>query len=101
MLGEEKYSFFKKWVDAGDFLGIEGVAFRTQRGELTLSVKDFRILSKALRPMPEKWHGLKDTEIRYRQRYADLLANPEVRETFEEDEDSQTIRKVLDEHRYT
>ena len=52
MLGEEKYSFFKKWVDAGDFLGIEGVAFRTQRGELTLSVKDFRILSKALRPMP-------------------------------------------------
>ncbi|MGI6443176.1 MAG: lysine--tRNA ligase [Synergistaceae bacterium] len=99
MLGEEKYSFFKKWVDAGDFLGIEGVAFRTQRGELTLSVKDFRILSKALRPMPEKWHGLKDTEIRYRQRYADLLANPEVRDTFRKrTKIVQTIRKVLDEH---
>lgn len=99
MLGEEKYSFFKKWVDAGDFLGIEGVAFRTQRGELSLSVKDFRILSKALRPMPEKWHGLKDTEIRYRQRYADLLANSEVRDTFRKrTKIIQAIRNVLDEH---
>ncbi|NLV82725.1 MAG: lysine--tRNA ligase [Synergistaceae bacterium] len=99
LLGEEKYTFFKKWVDAGDFLGVIGVAFRTQRGELTLSVKDFRILSKALRPMPEKWHGLKDTEIRYRQRYADMLANPEVRETFRKrTKIIQTFRKVLDAH---
>lgn len=99
VLGEEIYSFFKKWVDAGDFLGVEGVAFRTQRGELTVSVKNFVILSKALRPMPEKWHGLKDTEIRYRQRYADLLANPEVRDTFRKrTKIIQTFRDVLDNH---
>jgi len=99
VLGEEKYTFFKKWVDAGDFLGIVGVPFRTQRGELTLSVKDFCLLSKALRPMPEKWHGLKDIEVRYRQRYADMLANPEVRETFRQrTKIIQTFRSVLDSH---
>lgn len=99
ILGEEKYSFFKKWVDVGDFLGVVGVAFRTQRGELTLSASDFRILSKALRPMPEKWHGLKDMEIRYRQRYIDMLANPEVRDTFRSrTKIIQTFRKVLEKH---
>ena len=99
VLGETKYNFFKKWIDAGDFLGIVGVPFRTQRGELTLSVKDFCLLSKALRPMPEKWHGLKDIEVRYRQRYVDLLANPEVRETFRKrTKIIQTFRQVLDSH---
>ena len=58
VLGEKDYTFFKKWVDAGDFIGLVGVPFRTQRGELTLSVKKFTLLSKALRPMPEKYHGL-------------------------------------------
>ena len=99
VLGEERYAFFKKWIDAGDFLGIVGVPFRTQRGELTLSVKSFCLLSKALRPMPEKWHGLKDMEVRYRQRYADMIANPEVRETFRKrTKIFQTFRRVLDAH---
>ncbi len=80
VLGEKDYTFFKKWVDAGDFLGVTGVPFRTQRGELTLAVKSFCLLSKALRPMPEKWHGLKDMEVRYRQRVmSDMIANPEVK----------------------
>jgi len=81
-LGEERYSFFKKWVDSGDIVGVKGNAFRTQRGELSVKVNEFSLLSKSLRPMPEKWHGLKDTEVRYRKRYVDLIANPEVRETF-------------------
>ena len=99
VLGEEKYTFFKKWIDAGDFLGIIGIPFRTQRGELTISVKDFTLLSKALRPMPEKWHGLKDMEVRYRQRYADMIANPEVRDTFRKrTKIFQTFRRVLDSH---
>ncbi|MEG1501842.1 MAG: lysine--tRNA ligase [Synergistaceae bacterium] len=99
VLGEERYTFFKKWVDAGDFLGIVGVPFRTQRGELTLSIRSFNILSKALRPMPEKWHGLKDMEVRYRQRYADMIANPEVKDTFRKrTKIIQTFRKILDNH---
>ena len=81
-LGEERYAFFKKWVDTGDILGVKGTAFRTKRGELSIRVREFTLLSKSLRPMPEKWHGLKDTEIRYRRRYVDLIANPEVREVF-------------------
>jgi len=81
-LGEERYAFFKKWVDSGDILGVKGNAFRTQRGELSIKVSEFSLLSKSLRAMPEKWHGLKDTEVRYRKRYVDLIANPEVRETF-------------------
>jgi lysyl-tRNA synthetase class 2 len=81
-LGEERYAFFKKWVDSGDILGVKGAAFRTQRGELSIKVKEFELLSKSLRPLPEKWHGLKDTEIRYRKRYVDLIANPEVRDVF-------------------
>jgi lysyl-tRNA synthetase class 2 len=98
VLGETDYTFFKKWVDAGDFIGIVGMPFRTQRGELTLSVRKFCLLSKALRPMPEKWHGLKDIETRYRQRYADLIANSEVRDTFRKrTRIIQTFRRVLDE----
>jgi lysyl-tRNA synthetase class 2 len=69
-------------VDLGDFLGAEGRVFRTRTGEVTVEVQSYTVLAKALRPLPEKWHGLKDVELRYRQRYADLLANREVRETF-------------------
>lgn len=99
VLGEERYTFFKKWVDSGDFLGVTGTPFRTQRGELTLLVNGFTLLSKALRPMPEKWHGLKDMEVRYRQRYIDLIANTEVRDTFRKrTKIIQTFRSVLDAH---
>lgn len=99
VLGEKDYNFFKKWVDAGDFIGIVGIPFRTQRGELTLSVRGYTLLSKALRPMPEKYHGLKDMEVRYRRRYADLIANPEVREVFRRrTKIIQTFRRVLDAH---
>lgn len=98
-LGEDAYAFFKKWVDSGDLIGVIGVPFRTQRGELTLLVTSFTLLSKALRPMPEKWHGLKDMEVRYRQRYIDLIANSDVRETFRKrTKIVQTFRQVLDDH---
>ncbi len=81
-MGEGDYNFFKKWVDSGDIIGIAGYPFRTSRGELTIAVERCRLLSKALRPLPEKWHGLTDMEIRYRKRYTDLIANPDVREVF-------------------
>lgn len=97
--GEEAYAFFKKWVDTGDILGVIGTPFRTRRGELTLQVKSYTLLSKALRPLPEKWHGLKDTEVRYRQRYVDLIANPEVRDTFRKRSlIVRTFREVLERH---
>jgi lysyl-tRNA synthetase class 2 len=70
------------WLDVGDIVGAEGPLFWTQKGELSLLVKKLRVLTKALRPLPEKWHGLQDVELRYRQRYVDLIVNPEVRETF-------------------
>ncbi|MGB5520439.1 MAG: OB-fold nucleic acid binding domain-containing protein, partial [Gammaproteobacteria bacterium] len=72
---------FKKW-DVGDLIGAEGVMFRTKTGELSIKVDNIRLLTKALRPLPEKFHGLTDTEIRYRQRYIDLIMNWEVKETF-------------------
>lgn len=98
-VGEEAYGFFKKWVDVGDFLGIRGTPFRTRRGELSLQVTSYSLLSKALRPLPEKWHGLKDTEVRYRQRYVDLIANPRVREVFRaRSRITQAFRRVLDAH---
>lgn len=98
-LGEEAYSFFKKWVDTGDLIGVVGHPFRTRRGELSLQVSEFKLLSKALRPLPEKWHGLKDTEVRYRQRYVDLIANPEVRDTFRKRARIiSTFRRVLEAH---
>jgi lysyl-tRNA synthetase class 2 len=70
-------------LDLGDFIGVEGEIFRTRTGELTIKAEKVTFLSKALRPMPEKWHGLQDVELRYRQRYLDLIANPEVRRVFE------------------
>ncbi len=77
----EKYRLVKK-LDIGDIVGIKGLLFRTKTNELTVEVQDLVLLTKSLRPLPEKWHGLKDIETRYRQRYVDLIVNPEVRETF-------------------
>lgn len=82
VLGEEPYEFFLGDFDIGDFIEVRGKLFRTRTGEITVKVQDFRMLAKSLHPLPEKWHGLKDTEIRYRQRYLDLIANEEVREVF-------------------
>ena len=82
VLGEEKYSFFKKMIDTGDFIGATGEIFTTQTGEKTLRVHDFKFLSKALRPLPEKFHGLSDTELKYRQRYVDLIVNADSRNIF-------------------
>ncbi|MBU4241966.1 MAG: lysine--tRNA ligase, partial [Nanoarchaeota archaeon] len=72
-----------KLFDMGDFIGVEGVIFKTKKGELSIEVKKFKLLSKSLRPLPEKWHGLQDTEIRYRKRYLDFISNPEVKQVFE------------------
>ena len=80
-LGESKYRAVKK-LDVGDFLEASGKVFKTQRGEKSIEVNDFTLLSKSLRPLPEKWHGLQDEEKRYRQRYLDLLINPELRDIF-------------------
>ena len=80
-VGEEALNRFKK-CDIGDILGVEGEVFRTKRGEISVKAKNFTLLSKSLRPRPEKFHGLTDRETRYRQRYVDLIMNPEVRETF-------------------
>ena len=80
-IGAEAHDAFKHW-DLGDILGAEGVLFKTKTGELTLQVSKLRLLSKSLRPLPEKFHGLTDMEQRYRQRYVDLIVNPESRETF-------------------
>ncbi len=81
VLGEEAYANFKL-LDIGDIIGAEGHVFRTQRGEISLKVTSFEIQAKSLRPLPEKFHGLKDVETRYRQRYLDLIVNPEVKDTF-------------------
>ncbi len=77
----DRYRIVKK-LDIGDIIGIRGRLFRTKTNELTILVDDFTLLTKSLRPLPEKWHGLKDIELRYRQRYVDLIVNPQVRETF-------------------
>ena len=82
VLGDEEYKAYKK-LDIGDIIGIEGEVFRTQKGEISVRVSELTLLSKSLRPLPEKWHGLTNTDIRYRQRYVDLIVNPEVRKTFE------------------
>jgi len=81
-LGEKAYSLFDELVDLGDYVGVAGRVMRTRKGELSVQAKELTFLSKALLPPPEKWHGLADVEARYRQRYLDLMANPEVRRTF-------------------
>ena len=80
-VGERDYQLFKL-LDIGDIIGVEGYLFRTRTGELSIHVEKLEFLSKTLLSMPEKWHGLEDVEIRYRQRYLDLIANPEVRKVF-------------------
>lgn len=80
-VGPEAYQLFKK-IDIGDILGVRGTVFRTRTGEITVGVKELTLLAKSLRPLPEKWHGLRDIELRSRQRYLDLIVNPEVRQTF-------------------
>ena len=81
-LGEEKYAFFKSMIDVGDFIGARGEMFTTQTGEKTLRANSFEFLGKALRPLPEKFHGLQDIELKYRQRYVDLITNEESRKVF-------------------
>ena len=81
-VGEERYDFFKKLIDSGDFIGARGEIFTTQTGEKTLRVHSFEFLGKALRPLPEKFHGLQDTELKYRRRYVDLIMNQDSRNVF-------------------
>lgn len=82
LVGEEKYDFFKSMIDVGDFIGVKGEMFTTQTGEKTLRADDFTFLGKALKPLPEKFHGLTDIEDKYRERYVDLISNEESRKVF-------------------
>jgi len=99
-LGEEPYAKFRK-VDIGDIVGAYGEVFRTNRGEISVKVTEFTLLSKSLQPLPEKYHGLQDTDLRYRRRYVDLIVNPEVRRTFEvRSKVIRSIRNYLDARGY-
>ncbi|MBE6898775.1 MAG: lysine--tRNA ligase, partial [Ruminococcaceae bacterium] len=91
LVGQETYEQFKKW-DIGDIVGITGEVFRTQHGEISIRCNGITLLSKSLLPLPEKFHGLKDTDTRYRQRYVDLIVNPDVKDTFVKR--SQILREV-------
>jgi len=95
-LGEENYTLIKL-MDIGDIIGVAGTVFRTHMGELSVKAVALELLSKSLRPLPEKWHGLKDVEMRYRQRYVDLIVNPEVRRTFVlRSQIIKSVREILD-----
>lgn len=95
-VGPEAYELFSK-LDIGDIIGVRGNVFRTRMGEITVSVESFKVLSKSLRPLPEKWHGLRDVELRYRQRYVDLIVNPEVKKVFEtRSKIIRAFRNILD-----
>ena len=99
-LGEENYKEFKTY-DVGDIIGITGFVFKTRTEEISVHAKSITLLSKSLRPLPEKFHGLKDTDLRYRQRYIDLIVNPEVKDTFiKRSKIISEIRRVLDEKGY-
>lgn len=96
-IGEEAYADFKK-LDIGDIIGVKGFVFRTKTGEITVHTQLLTLLSKSLKPLPEKFHGLQDTDVRYRQRYLDLIVNPEVRDTFiKRSQILREIRRFLDE----
>jgi lysyl-tRNA synthetase class 2 len=96
-VGKKSFGLFKK-MDIGDFIGITGAPFRTKTNELTIDAENIRLLTKSVTPLPEKWHGLRDVETRYRQRYLDLLVNPTVREIFiKRTKIIQLIRQFLDE----
>ena len=100
-VGEESYEFFKKY-DIGDIVGVKGEIFKTHMGQISVKVKEITLLSKSLLPLPEKWHGLKDTDLRYRQRYVDLIVNPEVKNTFIlRSKIIKSIRKFLDDRGFT
>lgn len=90
-LGEVPYAAYKK-LDIGDIVGVRGEVFKTHKGEISIKASEVTLLAKSLQPLPEKWHGLKDTDLRYRRRYVDLIINPEVRETFEKR--SAIIREI-------
>ena len=99
-LGEEAYKAFKSY-DIGDIIGITGFVFKTKTGEISIHAKEVILLSKSLRPLPEKFHGLKDTDLRYRQRYTDLIVNPEVKDTFvKRSKIIKELRRVLDDKGY-
>ncbi len=98
VIGKDKLKFFRRFIDLGDIVGVSGTLFRTKTGELTILVDDFKLLSKGLRPLPEKWHGLTDVELRYRYRYLDLISNKEVVERFRKrTEIIKKIRSFFDE----
>ena len=97
-VGADVFKEFKKKWDIGDIIGVEGFVFRTRMGEISVHAESFTLLSKNLQPLPEKWHGLKDQDTRYRQRYTDLICNPEVKDTFiKRSKIISTIRRYLDE----
>ncbi|MBE6039083.1 MAG: lysine--tRNA ligase [Anaerofustis stercorihominis] len=99
-IGEEVYAEFKKW-DIGDIVGLSGSVFRTQKGEISVHAKSIKLLSKSLLPLPEKWHGLKDQDLRYRQRYVDVIVNPGVKDTFiKRSQILSEVRKFLDARGY-
>ena len=99
-LGEESYKQFKE-DDIGDIIGITGFVFKTKTGEISIHAKEVTLLSKSLRPLPEKYHGLKDTDLRYRQRYVDLIVNPEVKDTFlKRIQILQEVKNILNEKGY-
>jgi lysyl-tRNA synthetase, class II len=99
-VGDDTYPIYSK-LDIGDIIGVEGPVFRTRTGELTILVKAFELLSKSLRPLPEKWHGLQDKELRYRQRYVDLIVNPDVRDVFiKRTQIVQAIREYLNAQKF-
>ena len=96
ILGEDPYKDFKK-MDIGDIIGVKGIVFRTKTGEISVKAEEITLLSKSLHPLPEKFHGLTNTDIRYRQRYVDLIMNPEVKDTFvKRSKIISTIRQYLD-----
>ena len=96
-VGQKAYELFDK-LDIGDIIGARGSVFKTRTGEVTVAVESFQLLAKSLRPLPEKWHGLRDVELRYRQRYVDLIVNPEVKEVFEtRSRIIRAMRRFLDE----
>ena len=96
-VGEDSYTELKTHWDVGDIISIKGYVFKTRRGEISVHAKEIRLLAKSLRPLPEKFHGLKDTDLRYRQRYLDLIVNPEVKETFiRRSKVIKAIRNMLD-----
>lgn len=93
-LGEDLYNFFKKYIDPGDFIGVSGSVFKTHTGEITINANNLTLLTKSLLPLPEKYHGIKDIEVRYRKRYLDLIANPQNIDVFVKR--SEIIKNIRD-----